>query len=140
MPSYLFALLGAIAVFAAYWIISTIVGNRRHAREAERLGCKAVPERPHKLPLGIDFVLRALKADKEKLFPTDMMNVYHEVGNVATWNYEILGNSTYMTVDPKNIQAILATQFDEFALRETRRGNFFPMLGNGIFTTDGKSW
>jgi len=45
-----------------------------------------------------------------------------------------------VTVDPKNIQAVLATQFHDFSLGQTRRGNFFPLLGNGIFTNDGKAW
>jgi cytochrome P450 len=44
------------------------------------------------------------------------------------------------TCDPKNIQAILATRFQDFELGETRRQSFFPLLGNGIFTADGKEW
>lgn len=45
-----------------------------------------------------------------------------------------------MTTDPENIKAILATQFEDFELGPMRRGNFFPMLGNGIFTADGEGW
>lgn len=43
-------------------------------------------------------------------------------------------------LDEKNIQAILATQFKDFDIGPVRRGNFFPLLGNGIFTQDGKAW
>jgi hypothetical protein len=37
-----------------------------------------------------------------------------------------------ITIDPKNIQAILAVQFKEFGLGEGRNGNFNPLLGHGI--------
>jgi hypothetical protein len=51
-----------------------------------------------------------------------------------------MGTDMYATVDPKNIQAILATQFNDFSLGPSRRGSFWPLLGNGIFTQDGKPW
>jgi cytochrome P450 len=45
-----------------------------------------------------------------------------------------------MTADEKNIQALLATQFDEFDIGPLRRGNFLPLLDNGIFTQSGPAW
>jgi len=48
--------------------------------------------------------------------------------------------SSIFTVEPENVKAILATQFEDFELGHVRRGNFFPMLGNGIFTADGQDW
>ena len=52
----------------------------------------------------------------------------------------MLGSNFYQTFEPKNIQALLATQFSDFALGDVRRQAFYPMLGNGIFTADGKAW
>lgn len=140
MHYYLLAPIWAISTFVIYKIVSTFITSRYHAREAKRLGCQPPHVRKSKLPLGIDFVKLALKADKEKLFPEHMMDIYREQGGASTWLYGILGNPTYFTVDPKNIQAILATQFNDFSLGETRRAIFWPLLGNGIFTSDGKSW
>ncbi|GME24196.1 n-alkane-inducible cytochrome P450 [Neofusicoccum parvum] len=43
------------------------------------------------------------------------------------------------TIDPENVEAILSTQFKEFGLG-VRRATFFPLLGDGIFTQDGRAW
>nr|P24458.1 RecName: Full=Cytochrome P450 52A3-B; Short=CYP52A3-B; AltName: Full=Alkane-inducible P450-ALK1-B; AltName: Full=CYPLIIA3 [Candida maltosa]AAC60531.1 n-alkane-inducible cytochrome P-450 [Candida maltosa]BAA02041.1 n-alkane-inducible cytochrome P-450 [Candida maltosa] len=44
-----------------------------------------------------------------------------------------------LTVDPENIKAVLATQFNDFALG-ARHAHFDPLLGDGIFTLDGEGW
>lgn len=51
----------------------------------------------------------------------------------------ILGKEMYNTKDPENIKAMLATQFTDYGLG-LRREQFFPLLGNGIFTLDGAGW
>ena len=84
-------------------------------------------------------VWRLIKADKAQVIPDEIVAIYDEL-KVNTWSQNMLGDSFIVTVDPKNIQAVLATQFNDFALGELRTNNFFPLLGNGIFTTDGKSW
>jgi hypothetical protein len=81
-----------------------------------------------------------MKADGEKCVPDMFLDVYGELGHSSTWTQYFLGADTIVTVDPKNIQAILATQFNDFALGKARRRNFLPMLGNGIFTSDGRAW
>lgn len=45
-----------------------------------------------------------------------------------------------MTIEPENVKAVLASQFEDFELGPVRRANFFPLLGNGIFTADGEAW
>lgn len=52
----------------------------------------------------------------------------------------LLGKDGFFTIEPKNIQAILATQFKDFGLGDARNNNFKPLLGRGIFATDGKQW
>ena len=80
-----------------------------------------------------------MQADKAQVVPNEIVDIHREVG-VNTWNQNFFGTDVIATVDPKNIQAVLATQFNDFALGELRRKNFFPLLGNGIFTSDGKTW
>jgi hypothetical protein len=82
-----------------------------------------------------------VKADQEKVLPDYFMDLYlHELGKRNTWQQDILGINSLWTVDPKNIQTILATKFQDYDLGSLRRKNFFPVLGNGIFTVDGKAW
>ncbi|USP73415.1 translation initiation factor if-2 [Curvularia clavata] len=51
-----------------------------------------------------------------------------------------MGVEGIFTIEPKNIQAILATQFKDFGLGKVRNRNFSPLLGHGIFSTDGEQW
>lgn len=128
-----------LLTLVVYKIISGISSRRHHARRAKELGCQPAFQRPYNLPFGIDMALRLIKADKEQRVPDEVERVYHEVGH-DTFEQNFLGTPNFVTFDPKNIQALLATQFNDFEIGAARRGNFFPMFGNGIFTSDGKSW
>ena len=134
------AAVAAIAALIVYKVLTTVVENRRHAAEAKRLGCLPPPEKVWKYPFGIDGVLRAIKADKDKLFPNMLEDIYHEMGHATVWASNQAGSRAFMTVDPKVIQAVLATQFNDFELGPIRAGSMGPLFGNGIFTSDGKGW
>ncbi len=54
--------------------------------------------------------------------------------------YNLFNSSAVSTSDPENIQAILATKFHDFELGPLRRNNFIPILGHGIFTSEGEAW
>lgn len=140
MLSYLAGAVGLLVAYFVYRLFSSFLTSRRHARNAARLGCKLPPARPYNLPLGVDLVRRVMKADQEKRVLDMFIDVYNELGCPGTWRQPNWTTENIVTVDPKNIQAILATQFNDFAIGKERRSNFFPMLGNGIFTADGKAW
>lgn len=57
-----------------------------------------------------------------------------------TWVQSLFATENIVTCEPRNIQAVLATQFNDFEIGEQRAGEFGPLLGHGIFTTDGKAW
>ncbi|MCJ1471965.1 hypothetical protein MMC13_000608 [Lambiella insularis] len=140
MQNYLLALLCAAAAYLVYVVVDRFLTNRRHAAEAARLGCKpCAAVLPCKLPFGIDRIAEALRADKAMQFPPMIMARSESMAD-RTYVVHILGKTIHMTADPKNIQAVLATQFQDFDLGVVRHDNFFPLLGNGIFTTDGKVW
>jgi hypothetical protein len=139
MYAYLPVVLGLLSLLIVSFVISSFFSNRYHARKARELGCQPAPQRPHRLPLGIDLVWQIFQADKENVVPSYFLDFYRNFSH-ATWIQNFLGTMVYVTSDPKNIQALLATQFKDFEIGETRRANMFPMLGNGIFTVDGKAW
>ena len=128
--------LGALVI---YLIVSSFLRNRRYAAEALRRGCKPPPQVAARYPLGIDHITLALEADRDKRFAPYIMSRFERIGG-STLRYSIMGTETLQTIDPKNIQAMLATQFNDFSLGARRRNNFLPLLGNGIFTLDGKGW
>ncbi|KAI9779011.1 MAG: hypothetical protein M1816_003788 [Peltula sp. TS41687] len=134
------ALVGALLTFTAYRLIRSYLSNRHAADEAKRLGCKDPPTLPVRWPMGIDHVRRMLKADKEKLFPDLIVSIYKEMGVTTYRKKDLTGTSDCFTCDPKNIQAILATQFDDFDLGNGRVLNLEPLFGAGIFTQSGDAW
>lgn len=130
------AALLVVMSYAIYIVLNSFFTSRRNANKARELKCEEPPFQKNRYPLGIDNIMRALAADKEKLFPIDIIQRTVDVGAI-TYRYSMLGNNNVFTADEKNIQAVLATQFSDFDLGPTRRGNFWPLLGNGIFTQDG---
>ena len=50
------------------------------------------------------------------------------------------GDMILGTADPRNLQAILATQFKDFETGKRRRSQFYPILGKSIFSSDGAFW
>lgn len=126
-------------VAALFYILHAGISRWHHAKRARDLGCKPPPSKVNRLPLGIDGVLELNQADREHIVPQQVMKIFEEVGH-STFQRSLLGTTLIITNDPLNIRAILATQFRDFELGSKRRGNFFPMLGNGIFTADGEVW
>lgn len=142
--SVLVPLWGLVAL-ALWKVVSRTVENRRHVARAKELGCQDAPEYPNCGFLGLKHVKLMQEADKKKLFP-DLMIERQEVMNkltgrvCSTFRTNVLGQTIYFTSDPKNIQAMLATQFPDFDLGPARRGNMIQTLGDGIFVQDGKAW
>jgi hypothetical protein len=56
---------------------------------------------------------------------------------VSTFILRNLGRDNLFTADPKNIQALLATQFKDFGLGPARHANLHQLLGTGIVSFDG---
>lgn len=59
--------------------------------------------------------------------------------NNDTMAIYVAGKRIVFTVEPENMKAILATQFNDFALG-SRHSHFLPLLGDGIFTLDSHGW
>lgn len=59
--------------------------------------------------------------------------------NVNSFQVTVLGRTFISTIEPENVKAILATNFKDFGLGQ-REEAFGPLLGKGIFTSDGAHW
>jgi hypothetical protein len=137
MHSSLLLGLWACVSFVLYKIIAVVLASRHHAQNARKLGCE-----PAHSPNGWDLIgIRAtwwlLQADKKADLPAHFKFRFEDASAkqnrpVTTFYQNQLGNDTFHTIEPKNIQALLATQFKDFGLGKTRNANFHPLLGNGI--------
>ncbi|KAK8090594.1 hypothetical protein PG994_000099 [Apiospora phragmitis] len=113
--------LGAVFVLLRL-INSYTVRPWRHWLKARRLGCGSVPTEPRKWPLGLDIVRNGVKADRDQRMPEYVTGRFAAMGRY-TWRMNVLGSSNFITAEPRNIQAILATQFDDFKLGDVRTTN-----------------
>ncbi|CZS96200.1 probable cytochrome P450 52A12 [Rhynchosporium graminicola] len=110
----------------------------RIARFKKQHGCKPEARIPQsERIIGYGLYKTQVRAQKTRNLLTVGRQRFLDHGN--TWSAVLMGKSFYNTVEPENVKAILATQFKDFSLGE-RLQSFGPLLGQGIFTTDGKQW
>jgi cytochrome P450 len=138
MQSKIVILAAVILIFIRF-AKTLIIKPLRHHLKSRRLGCGPVPVEPKRWPLGIDVVRRGLQADREQRTP-DFVAARFEAMGRYTWGLSLLGTSNLITAEPRNVQALLATQFDEFIMGSARRTNLKTVLGRSIFAVDGKAW
>lgn len=122
------------AAIFVWFVMSTIKTNQFKKRH----GCKE----PRLLPEDGIFNLRMLKAVLQAKKEGTMAEFVQERFNIVdslTLKLELAKVPVLITKDPENVKAVLATQFNDFALG-TRHAHFKPLLGDGIFTLDGEGW
>lgn len=133
-------LLVLLAVGLTLWRFHAyIVIPFQHARKIKSLGCGAVPIEPTKWPLGLDMVKAGLEADQDQRTPDFVADRFAAMGRYTFW-VSILGTTNLITSEPKNVQALLASQFTDFAMGRARKTNLKLVLGRSIFAVDGAAW
>lgn len=120
-------------------LLSFLITPILRARRSRGLGCGAIPTEPTKWLFGLDMVRAGLKADGDQRTPEFVTDRFNAMGRY-TFGVRILGTSNLITAEPKNVQAILATQFNDFAMGRARKTNLKIVLGRSIFAVDGRAW
>lgn len=92
---------------------------------------------PYKWPFALDILKRQYDALPSQRLLAFQSQYFNRLG--LKMKLMLFGQAGYMTTDPKNIEAILSTRFEDFGLGSRREG-LFPLLGEGIFTQDGYAW
>ncbi|KAI9795453.1 MAG: hypothetical protein M1835_005787 [Candelina submexicana] len=119
-----------------------IVLQRRWEYQADQAfgrshGCLPMETKlPYKWPLALDILKRqydALPSQRLLAFQSQYLE------KMPNMELHLFGQVGYMTTDPRNIESILSTRFEDWGLG-SRRGGLFPLLGEGIFTQDGRPW
>lgn len=129
--------LGALALLKVASVLVTASSRRSKAKQ---LGCEPPVLVPGGGFLGLNHLRRFLDADSKGLFADLFLRRHEEMAAtfgriVPTFRFQILGAEIVHTSDSKNIQALLATQFNDFDLGSRRRGNMGAMLGDGIVSS-----
>lgn len=130
------------AVTTAYILKTCWDRYRRHvAREEMKklYGAQPPAKYPHKDPiLGIDLVLTEDRAVENDIYLKSLEDRFRRFGNTVHEN--LLGWWVLMTNEPQNIQAILSTKFEDWRFGFLRDAAFKPLMGDAIFTMEGKDW
>ncbi|KAM3424167.1 hypothetical protein BST61_g11290 [Cercospora zeina] len=128
-----------VAAVAAsiYFGIEYANRSKRLAELAAQHGTKSPP--PY-LPASIGGWKRYLEvtgaiADRKAL--EKMVQDLESFG--ATHSANMMGTPFIVTMDPENIKTVLSTKFADYGLGH-RLNAFGPLIGQGIFTSDGKHW
>lgn len=109
------------------------------AQFKKKHGCKEPTRMPQQeRVLGLELYLSMKKISQSKMSLDNNWRRFQK-NNCSTITAYLLGMTITNTMDPENIKAILATNFKDFGLG-TRLLAFGPLLGSGIFTTDGAAW
>lgn len=125
----------ALAVFYVFNQIREIFYYRARARE---LGCQSPPWMSTFDPTGISELVKGVKASRQKQFPTYMQEKFDREATkygrtMGTFRFQSpFFRETMVTIEPRNIQTILALKFKDFGLGINRTDNFEPLLGHGI--------
>lgn len=109
---------------------------RRHFARSH--GCQPVVRSHSKDPfLGLDAVCAIIRAAREHKNLETACERHRVYGD--TFTSRLLTNRVISTVEPENIKTILSLNFKDYGIGH-RLGFFEPLLGKGIFDTDGDDW
>ena len=128
-----------LLVIVGYVLAKVTSGRLEEQHKLRQTGGVRAPEFRGKLPWGIDLIINKLRASAADTNHLLWENMFKTVQN-HTAEVRIIGKRIIFTDDPENIKAILATQFHDYGKGEPFHREFEPLLGDGIFATDGAQW
>ncbi|KAF3162545.1 Protein kinase alk2 [Orbilia oligospora] len=130
--------IGVTAALVFYILWSKITFALRQRKFEKSHGTKPPNYMVNGLPFGIDYVVCLLNHVKRQTVLEFMRGNYEEYGHTFAMN--TLGKTTITTREPKNLQAMLSTQFKDFSAGDGKRGPFGPLMGQAIINLDGPAW
>ncbi|PYH93210.1 cytochrome P450 [Aspergillus ellipticus CBS 707.79] len=137
-------LLFVATVTPVLYLLYSLLERWQHAQNARKWNCQPIAFYPGDI-LGVNTLKEALRHDKDRELPMvtrrriDAMSAQQN-RYTTTFQFRQLGTDVIVSCEPKNVQAVLATQFKDFELGAARRNAMHWLLGRGIFTADGEHW
>ncbi|PVH17170.1 uncharacterized protein CXQ87_000051 [Candidozyma duobushaemuli] len=106
-------------------------------RISKKFGCKDTEPIPAPF-FGVPLLVDALKSINNGTI-LELIGERFSKAHNDTCHLMLGGIRVLFTFSPENYKAILANQFNDFALGK-RHSHFLPLLGDGIFTLDSHGW
>ncbi|KAH3917960.1 hypothetical protein HBH56_047170 [Parastagonospora nodorum] len=121
-------------------VVATVSVKRWLARRhfIRTHGCKPVASSLNKDPfLGLDALFTGLRYIREHKILELTCELFRDHGN--TWTVKEFHHNAIVTIESENIKTILSLKFQDYGIA-FRLAPFQPLLGEGIFDTDGERW
>ncbi|KAL8786788.1 MAG: hypothetical protein Q9213_002609 [Squamulea squamosa] len=136
-------LVSALICYVVYYICWQLTVGARHRRMIKRHGCEPIKNTSELNPWKdslfgwTQLLLNSKKATQHRLLDYSRER-YLRHGH--TIHFKLGFNDIVFTIEPENLKAMLATKFNDWNLPDRRKAAFDPLLGRGIFTSDGGAW
>lgn len=116
----------SVTALGALVIIYTLdAGLRKYLQRRGRIvlnrECLPPPQLPNQWPLGIDWIRKLWRSDSEQhllAFLCSIADGYEPRNNLC--QYLLFGPRAFHVLDPKNLESVLSTEFQDMSLRCTR--------------------
>jgi hypothetical protein len=123
----------SLAAYVFYSLLRLSIAAYQRAVAAKSRGCRPAPTYPSPDPTGILNAIKIVQANNAGRLNHHVVERIDTVSKqegrpVWTFQTHIARSWLFFTCDPKNIQALLATQFKDFELGPIRFGTF-----NGLY-------
>lgn len=118
-----------------YHVLNSIIVFLAARKYARCQGCGSLPVYPTRM-FGFSALFEVLAASKAHRLLEANQQRFAKM-NAKTFSMTNMGKTSIYTIEPENVKAMLATQFQSWSLPELRKTAFHPLFGHGIFTNDG---
>ena len=141
--SLLQSVVSATLLYGLYYAYRQLTTGAPRRALILKHGCKPIKNTPqlNSFPeniFGVNIVRENLKALRELRFLANLQERLLKHGN--TVYIRVFFTTMYSTIEPENVKAMMAVNFKDWSLGARRIDAFTPLLGQGIFTTDGAAW
>jgi cytochrome P450 len=124
-------------LFACYTVTNIVVYYNRF-RIKQRLKCQPPPTLSKSDMFGIRHALQLIdlvRGTRRNIFIKEQ---FERCG--PTFMSQAFGTKRYHTIEPRNVQAVFAMDFEKWGVQPMRLFAFKPFVGAGIMCVDGKQW
>ncbi|KAL4874840.1 cytochrome P450 [Aspergillus karnatakaensis] len=140
IPGWRIVALGLLLVWWVYLRLQSRGQNKIIQLFGQKHGCKPVYKRlPCKWPFALDILKAQYEAFMRGTLLATQAEYFEKMQIEKTFQIKLLGRVGYFTIDPRNLEAMLQTDFDSWEIGLSR-DPLLPMIGHGIFTQDGHAW
>ena len=133
------AVIVLLGIATSYFIYTRLALYLRRRAFKKQHGCKPCPHTYNKDPfLGWDSIQESIREAKNRsLLARHRIRFLSQ--NTNTFYTRQVNMPIIVTMEPENIKTVLSLRFKDYSLGN-RKIAFGPLLGDGIFNSDGEKW